>query len=329
MLTRVCLKALVIVLTALWGACALWYPSSFGSDARLAMVVAWLVITLAALYSLFWRVSPKMLWAYFLVFAGILMGWLMLPPSNQRQWTDDLARMTTAEVRGNHVMLRNVRDFDWHSDTNYREHWDVRNYDLDQLAGVDMLLSYWDGPAIAHTLVSFGFRDGRQVVFSVEVRKEQGEAFSELGGFFKHFELSVVAADERDIVRVRTNVRGEDVYLYRIALSPEARRALFLAYAEAANQLAVQPRFYNTLSTNCTTLVYAMMKHIEPDLPFDYRLLVSGYLPSYVQEVGGLDSRYTLAQLRRMGRITDRARAAGDAVDFSTQIRRGIPELPE
>lgn len=323
------MNALVILLTALWGACALWYPASFGSDARLAMVVAWLVLALAALYSLFRRASPKTLWAYFLVFAGILLWWLLLQPSNQRQWTTDLARMTTAEVRGNHVTLRNVRNFEWHGETDYRAHWDVRHYDLDRLASVDMLLSYWDGPAIAHTLVSFGFRDGRQVVFSVEVRKEQGEAFSELGGFFKHFELSVVAADERDIVRVRTNVRGEDVYLYRIALSPDTRRALFLAYAEAANQLVVQPRFYNTLSTNCTTLVYAMMKHIKPDLPLDYRLLVSGYLPSYVQEVGGLDSRYTLAQLRAMGRITDRARAAGNAVDFSAQIRRGIPELSQ
>jgi len=182
--------------------------------------------------------------------------------------------------------------------------------------------------AIAHVLVSFGFNDGQHVVFSVEIRREKQESFSEIGGFFKEFELSVIAADERDVVRVRTNVRGEDDYLYHIRMPAEHMRSLFLAYVNEANTLFNTPRWYNTITVNCTTLVYHMMNRIVGTLPLDYRLLFSGYLPEYVYEVGGLDPRYSLEQLRAFGRITERARAADQSATFSQDIRQGIPPLP-
>jgi hypothetical protein len=190
-----------------------------------------------------------------------------------------------------------------------------------------MVMSYWTGPAIAHMLMSFGFDDGQYVVFSVEVRRLKTGDYSELGGFFKQFELSVIAADERDVIRVRTNVRGEDDYLYRLRMPVEAIRSLFLGYVGEANSLIDSPRFYNTITANCTTLVYHMMKRIVGYLPLNYRILLDGYLPGYVYEVGGLDSRYTLDQLRDMGRITDRARQSGDSDSFSSDIRRGIPRI--
>jgi hypothetical protein len=165
------------------------------------------------------------------------------------------------------------------------------------------------------------------VVFSVEVRRLKTGDYSELGGFFKQFELSVIAADERDVIRVRTNVRGEDDYLYRLRMPVEAIRSLFLGYVGEANSLIDSPRFYNTITANCTTLVYHMMKRIVGYLPLNYRILLDSYLPGYVYEVGGLDSRYTLDQLRDMGRITDRARQSGDSDSFSIDIRRGIPPI--
>jgi len=225
------------------------------------------------------------------------------------------------------VTLRNVRNFDWHSETDYTQRWETRQYDLDRLDSVDMILSYWTGPAIAHVLVSFGFTDGEHVVFSVEIRREKHESFSAIGGFFKEFELSVIAADERDVVRVRTNVRGEDDYLYRIRMAPATMRSLFLAYVDQANQLVRTPRFYDTVTVNCTMLVYHMMQHIVGHLPFDYRLLLSGYLPEYLYKVGGLDSRYSLEELRANGRITERAKAADRSATFSADIRRSVPAL--
>jgi hypothetical protein len=226
------------------------------------------------------------------------------------------------------VTLRNVRNFHWHTRSDYIQRWETRDYDLQKLCTLDLILSYWSYRAIAHLLVSFGFADGEHVVFSVEVRRPRDAPYSELGGFFKEFGLSIIAADERDIVRVRTNVRGEDDYLYRIRLPAATMRPLFLEYVDQANALVSTPRFYNTLTVNCTTLVYHMMKHVVGYLPWDYRVLLSGYLPSYLYRVRALDMRYALPELRSLGRVTERAKAAGDhSATFSADIRQGVPEL--
>jgi hypothetical protein len=260
-------------------------------------------------------------------FAGLLLWWRRILPSNARTWADDVAQMATGTIDGELVTLHHVRNFDWRSATDYTPRWEARSYDLGRLRSVDMIMSYWTFPAIAHMLISFGFEPGEHVVFSVEIRREKTEKFSEIGGFFKEFELSIIAADERDVIRVRTNVRGEEDYLYRLCMPVSAMRSLFLAYVEEANELMRTPRFYNTITVNCTTLVYHMMNRIVGYLPLNYRLMFSGYLPAYVYRVGGLDQRYSLEQLRSFGRITERARAAPRSDDFSARIRDGIPEI--
>ena len=275
--------------------------------------------------------DPRSWRAWGLLAVGcLLLGlwWNAITPSNDRVWAADVARTLSAERRGSEVLLHNVRNFAWRSDEDYTARWETRRYDLDQLRSVDMALSYWMGPAIAHTLVSFGFADGRQLVFSVEVRKERHEQYSALAGFFKRYELALVAADERDILGVRARVRGEDLYLYRVHMPASAMRALFEQYLDEAEALRATPRFYQTLTANCTTIVYAMMQRIVPGLPLDLRLLLSGYLPSYVQEVGALTAGYTLQELQAQGRITDRALRAGPDTDFSAAIRQGLPIHP-
>ena len=179
-------------------------------------------------------------------------------------------------------------------------------------------------PAIA-TLVSFGFDDGQRVVFSVEIRKGTRRAVLELGGFFKQFELSVIAADERDIVRVRTAVRGETVSIYPIRMPPEAMRALFLSYVDTANALRAEPRFYHTVTANCTTIIYQMVRAIVPGLPVDYRLLLSGYLPEYLYEHGGLDTSRPLDAIRRDADITQRAARAEQHAGVLASHTRTFP----
>src|ERR1700719_1496461 len=242
-------------------------------------------------------------------------------------WADDVARITRGKFERVQVTDPDVRNFDWRSNDDYTQRWETRVYDLDRLNSVDMIVSYWDGTAIAHMLVSFGFNDGQHVAFSVEVRRERNKSYSELGGFFKRYGLSIIAADERDVIRVRTNVRGEDVYLYRIRMPLPAMRSLFLGHLEQAAALVNEPRFYNTIPVNCTTLVYHMMKRIVGYLPWSYRLLFTGYLPAYVHRVGGLDQRYSLQELRALGRITDRAKQSDRSDTFSADIRRGIPAI--
>jgi hypothetical protein len=320
------MSALVVAL-ALWSACALWFQLPGGATWRLLGVTLWCLGTLAALAG-FWRgVGALALAGFALGFGAILLWWRTVRPSNDHEWADELARVSSGQLHGDEVRVANVRNFDWRSRSDYTIRWETRHYDLRELDSVDLITSYWAGPAIAHVLVSFGFRSGAQLVFSVEIRRRRGQPFSEIGGFFKAFNLSIIAGDERDLLRLRTNIRGEDDYLYRVRLSAASRRALFCAYLAQASQLVHTPRFYNTVTVNCTTLVYRMMRHIVGHLPLDPRLLFSGYLPSYVYAVGGLDRRYTLAQLRAFGRITERARQADRSAEFSAAIRAGIPPL--
>jgi hypothetical protein len=321
------LATLLIGLPAAWAVLALWYQAPGNQFGKFIILALWAAFSVGMIFAVWNDRAPAGLVAFALAFALLLVWWHRIPPTNDRLWSDDVAQMTTGVVDGNQVTLHNVRNFVWRSNSDYTQRWETRTYDLQKLRSVDMVMSYWTGPAIAHMLMSFGFDDGQHVVFSVEVRRLKTGDYSELGGFFKQFELSVIAADERDVIRVRTNVRGEDDYLYRLRMPVDAIRSLFLGYVGEANSLVDTPRFYNTVTANCTTLVYHMMKRIVGYLPMNYRILLDGYLPGYVYEVGGLDSRYTLEQLRAMGRITERARQSGDSDSFSSDIRRGIPPL--
>jgi hypothetical protein len=319
------LATLVLVFCAAWGAIALAYQAPGGTTGRRVSVLLWAVLSVALGIAMWHGRSASGFLTFAAAFCALLVWWRRIAPSNHRDWLDDVARMTTGEVHGNRVTLHNVRNFEWRKNTDYTQRWETRHYDLDRMSSLDMIVSYWTIPAIAHMLISFGFDDGEHLVFSVEIRREKGEKYSEIGGFFKEFELSIIAADERDVIRVRTNVRGEDAYLYRIRLPVPAIRSLFLGYIEQANALVTAPRFYNTLTVNCTTLVYQMMQRIVGYLPLNYRLILSGYLPEYVYRVGGLNDRIPLAELRALGRITDRAREADRSDSFSADIRRGIP----
>lgn len=310
---------------AVWGCLALWYRAPGGRALKILAVAAWAGLSLLALLGLSGTHPTLAAAAFGAAFGALLVWWHRLMPSNDRDWADDVAEMTSGTVAGDRVVLHNVRNFDWRGEADYTQRWETRSYDLSQLRSVDMIMSYWTIRPIAHVLISFGFDVGDHVAFSVEIRREKNEAFSAIGGFFKEFELCILAADERDVIGLRTNVRGEDDYLYRIRIPEPAMRSLFLAYVEQANALVRTPRFYNTITVNCTTLIYHMMSCIVGHLPLDYRLLFSGYLPAYVYRVGGLDRRYTLEQLRSFGRITERARGSDRSGSFSADIRHGVP----
>ena len=305
---------------------------------------------IAQALSLIWGFGWLVLWGYGVlqrrmlpIVAGglvcmlaLLAWWVTIEPQADREWAADVAHLVeieTDKTLPQVVHLRNVRNFTWRSETDFTPRWETRSYDLNQLESVDVAVSYWMGPAIAHTLVSFGFKDGQHVVFSIEIRKEKHEEFDALAGFFKQYEMALVAADERDILAVRTNVRGETVHMYRVKMTPENMRELFLAYAYQAGQLHFAPRFYNTLTANCTTIVWQLARKIGNALPTDWRLLASGYLPEYLRDIHALESLQPLETLRAQGHITERAQSwqaapdssdAAASADFSRHIRQGM-----
>ncbi len=319
------LCSLIILCAAIWAGLALYYQLPLNMPWRAGGLLLWAGLTVFAVVRLWQHSLWQGVLIYAVLHAALLIWWNSLIPSNQHLWEEDVAQMTSGRVNGDQVTLFNVRNFAWHTETDYNPRWETREYDLNKLQSVDMITSHWGMDYITHVLVSFGFDDDQFVTFSVEIRKKKGQQFSEIAGFFKQYELSILATDERDAIGVRPNVRGEDTFLYRIDMPAEIRRQLFLSYIEQANQLIEQPRFYNTVTANCTTLVFGMMQHISGGLPLDYRLLLTGYLPSYIQEQDGLTDGFDLAQLRSAGRITERSKQAGHSANYSKIIRQGVP----
>lgn len=322
---RLLLGAIVLAAAA-WGTLALWYAAP-GSDAvRGGLAAGLLLAAFAALRAL--RPTGDFRWlGGFAALMVALLGWYAtLEPGNDRHWQGDVAVLPTAEIDGDRVILRNVRSFAYRSERDYTPRYEDLTLDLAALDSLDLLAVHWAGDAIAHIMLSFGFGE-RHVTVSIETRKEEGEAYSALAGFFRQYELIYVVGDERDLIGLRTSHREppEQVYLYRLATSPENARKLLLEYLAQINRLAQRPEFYNTLTTNCTTNVMLHARALSDRFPTSWKVLLSGYFPEYLYDLGILDRSLPYAELRRRSLINDRAVAADGADDFSQRIRDGLP----
>lgn len=271
-------------------------------------------------------------WALpFASFAAVLAWWLAIPPSNNRDWQADSATLAWADITGNKVTIHNIRNCDYRTETDFTCHYYDKTFDLDRLKTVDGYLVYWGSPNIAHTMMSFNFEGEGTVCFSIETRKEKGEAYSTIKGFFRQYELMYVVADERDLVRLRTNYRengrGEDVYLYRFDATPEFARNVFLSYLASVNRLKNHPQWYNALTSNCTTSILQHTMPYNPNDRFDWRYVVNGYLDEMLYEMKNVDTSLPFAELKKRSRINARAQAADKAPDFSLRIREGLPGM--
>lgn len=318
---RILMLLLLIVLSAIVGI-AYWYRLPLPEGLKIPFSIIWAILCMIFVAGEFfpWRKCSRV--CFLLVLIISLAWWTTIKPSNDRIWADDVAHTVTGTISGHTVTLHNVRNFTWRALDDYDQKWETHTYDLSKLTSVDLFLSTWGNADIAHTLVSFGFKDGQYVTFSVEIRKERHEKFSEVAGFFKQYEIALIAADENDIIRTRTNARKEDVSLYRVLLSPEKAQELFLSYLERGNDLAQEPAFYNTLTSNCTTVVFDMVRLIVPTIPMDYRILFSGRLPSYIYDLGGLGRSQTLEELSAYAHISTHAQKIGEKDNFSRYIRQ-------
>src|SRR4051812_46794258 len=194
--------------------------------------------------------------------------WFRLRPSNDRDWRPEVARLATAEKRGERVTVRNVRNFRYRSVEDFDERWEERTYDLGRIEGLDVFFIYWGAPLIAHTILSWSFADGQHLAISVEVRKRKNQEYSALKAFFREYELVYVVADERDVIKLRTSYRREQVYLYRLQTSRRKARALLLDFLEAMNAIARAPIWYNALAANCTSIIRQRVIHAGGKLPF-------------------------------------------------------------
>ena len=317
------LLLLTVIIAIAWAFGAVWFDAPFGSANKIAagLLVIGFAITLAFVKP-FWR---KVVAVTFL-FGVVLAWWLTLFPTNDSDWQPDVAREAWADIQGDEVTLHNVRNFDYRTETDYTPRWETRTVRISQITGIDLAINYWGSPWIAHPIVSFQFADAPALCFSIEIRKKVGQTYSTIGGLYRQFELIYIAADERDVIRLRTNYRNEDIYLYHLTISPPRARERFLEYIHSLNALRDRPRWYNAITTNCTTSIRTQHPPRER-VPWDWRILLNGKGDELMYErhaivTGGLP----FAELKARSLIDKRARAANDSPDFSQLIREGLPE---
>jgi hypothetical protein len=264
-------------------------------------------------------------WSALLAVAALFaVWWVSLLPSNDRIWQADVARTAWAEQSGNTLTIHNVRNCNYRTETDYDVRWETRTYDLSRLQALDIFITYWGSPYIAHPILSFIFDDGSHVAFSIETRKEVGEAYSAVKGFGRTYELIYIPADERDVIRLRTNYRkGEDVYLFRTTAAPSAVRALLEEYVGRMNSLHREPEWYNALTSNCTTNVSLHAAHAQgrKSVPWDYRIIANGLGDQMMYERGRLKGGLPFDELKKQALINPAALAAGDSPEFSKLIR--------
>jgi len=322
---RVAVKVLMfacLVAMAGWGTLALYYsnlPLKLRPVAAAVFGVTGLVLVIRG-----WN-HRRARRLFLVVFVLLVVWWLRIPPGNNLDWQPDVAVLPWATFDGNRVTIHNIRNCDYRSETDYTvRHYD-KTFDLDKLRNADYYLIYWGSPLIAHTMVSFDFDGGDYVCFSIETRKTKGQEYSAVKGFFKQYELTYVVADERDVVRLRTNYRHEDVYLYRLKARPEVIRKVFLDYLREVNRLKEHPVWYNALTDNCTTNIWKRMSPYSPKARFDWRILVNGYIDKMTYERRTLDQSLPFPELKRRSYINGKANAAANDPNFSKLIRQGLP----
>jgi hypothetical protein len=321
--------ALLMLGASGWGVLALRYWDHANPVLRDGLAVAYGIASLVllagfALQRWRWRAAG----VFAVLFALLLVCWSAIEPSNDRVWESENAVLAYATINGNRITLHNIRNFDYRAETDYTVAYYDRTFDLQQLDTVDLFAVYWMGPAIAHVFLSFGFSDGSHVAISIEARREQGQGYSSVAGFFRQYALYYAVGDERDIVRVRTNYRRappEEVYLYRLRGSAASRQRLFLEYLRQLNALRDRAQWYNSLTTNCTNTIWLNSRVLPGHLPYSWKVLLSGYVPRFLYEHGKLDSSLPFEELQQRARINALAESADRAADFSQRIRVVAP----
>jgi hypothetical protein len=311
---RTTLEALALA----WAVLAVYYSNLPWSWLRFALAVG---VASFGVWALWVRRGPRSPWAFWIVFLLTLAWFSLISPSHDRPWRKEVAVMPTATVEGDRVRLIDVRNFTYRARDDFDVRYEEREVSLAHLTSIDFFISYWTAGPIGHTFLSFNFDNAPPVSISIETRPEIGEGYSPIASLFKQYELIYVVGDERDIVRVRTNHRDEEVFRYRILTSPENARRLFLVYLDRVNELAVRPEFYHLLSNSCTVNIVRYANASGREGGFDVRHLLNGLIDRYFYDTRLIDTSLPFAELRRRAKINEQARQAGDAPDFAERIR--------
>ncbi len=318
------LLTLIVTMTTAWTVVAIYFSNLPWYVLRLVVAILFLVFCVAIFITI--RPFRKAFLRFIVGFAALLIWWLLIPASNNRAWQPPSEVLSHAEIDGDNITIHNIRNFDYRSENDYTSRYYDKTFSLSELQTADLYLIFWGPTLIAHTMMSFGFGDQGYVCISIETRKEMGEEYSAIKGFFKQYELIYVVGDERDLVRLRTNYKHEDVYLYRLKADPQLIREVFLDYFKHINRLVVKPQWYNAFTHNCTTTIRG---HTAPYAhgKMSWKIIANGYLDTLLYERKVIDTSLPFEQMKTVSHISNRAVSLDADPEFSRLIRQGIPGI--
>lgn len=308
------------IICHIWSAGVIFF-CAFSSTSGVGKPLAIAYGGVIALVVLFPKKRTRNLLLSLVAFLGIVI-WFSLIKINPDAVYPQQLTMPYADINGDQVTIYNVRNNDYFSVDDFDVRYETRTYDLNQLQTVDMCVNYWGMDLVAHAFLSFGFANGDYISVSIEIRPEIGESYGMLDGFYKQYEIIYIWADERDLVRLRTNYRKEDAYLYRMALSSDKVRKIFLSMIERTNSLYETPQFYNTMMESCTnTIGDHVVKTGILDVPVWKRRFLSGTVDKRSYDEGWIVNTRPFSELRQASYINERAQTADSDIRFSDRIR--------
>jgi len=307
-----------------WVTLASYYSNLPWAWARIALAAVFFVFGIWALWIARW---PRGTLAFAGAFVVFYAWWMTIPALHDRPWRPEVAVLPRAVIDGDRVRIINYRNFEFQSRDEFTPRYGEREFLLSHVTGVDFYVSYWKQGPVGHTFLSFMFDNAPPLNISIETRPEVGEGFDPLASLFKQFELIYVVGEERDLVRLRTQFRDEDVYLYRLNMPPEAARNLLKVYLRRINELADKPEFYHLLTDSCTINIVRHANVAGREGRLDLRHVLNGWFDRYLYRAGWINTKLSFEELRRRSQINAASIAAGDAPDYSDRIRKDLPTV--
>src|SRR5215510_1257812 len=223
------------------------------------------------------------------------------PPRADRDWYPYLARGVDVTVREQSFEVSPLSDWSYaHEGVTDESYFDAA-YNFGDLREVWFMLEPQPGSQLAaHTLLLFEFEGDRLLGLTIEARRERNEDYSALRGAFNAFELAYVWGTARDFLTRRAVMLDHEVFVYPVAITDEQKRFLLVRLLQRTEALETQPRYYNTIASNCTNeLAKAAGFH---------------WAPAYI--LTGRSDEYLFRRRIIPGASFEQAHARSDMTDF-------------
>lgn len=261
-----------------------------------------------------------------ILFFGILVIsfiYLVLKPSNDRNWEVGFDKLTQVNISGSIVDFKNIRNYKYSQNgIESFDHID-RQVDASKITRVWFVVEPFGSlKAIAHTYLVFDFEEGDPIILSVEARREKGETYDAFTGMFNQYELIYLWSTESDQTIRRVILENNKLYMYPLNISQDKAQTFFLDLAKRTHELESTPRFYNTLFANCTNELFKTAKgSFNGIFPVHISYFMPGYSHYMLYNNELIPNDKPVDEIQQQYFISDNVKEVYNQEDFSKALR--------